>query len=126
MTEASFTAVPINAFDPDLPSTHNHASTSTIFDSLGNAHTLEQFFVRQPYDPADPSTSPNHWVMYVQVDGQNVGDPDPTLPAPQNTEPTMASFNIHFNRDGSLNEKIGRASCRERVEITGGAGTRKR
>lgn len=106
MTDASFTAVPINAFDPDLPSTYNHATTSTIFDSLGNAHTLEQFFVRQPYDPADPSTSPNHWVMYVQVDGQNVGDPDPTLPAPQNTEPTMASFNIHFNRDGSLNEML--------------------
>src|SRR5690625_2220923 len=45
MTEASFTAVPINALPPDLPSTYNHATTSTIFDSLGNAHTLEQLFV---------------------------------------------------------------------------------
>ncbi|MDQ2077337.1 flagellar hook-basal body complex protein [Marinimicrobium sp. ABcell2] len=103
LTDASFTPMPINAFDPNDQGTYNHATTSTVFDSLGNAHTLEQYFVRQPYDPSDASTSPNHWVMYVQVDGQNVGDPDPTLPSPQNIEPTMASYNVHFNRDGSLN-----------------------
>lgn len=106
LTDASFSDFPINAFDPNAQSTYNHATSSTVFDSLGNPHTMEQYFVRQPYDPADASTSPNHWVMYVQIDGQNVGDPDPTLPAPQNTEPTMASFNIHFNRDGSLNEGL--------------------
>lgn len=106
LTDASFSDFPINAFDPDAQGTYNHATSSTVFDSLGNSHTMEQYFVRQPYDPVDASTSPNHWVMYVQIDGQNVGDPDPTLPSPQNTEPTMAAFNVHFNRDGSLNESL--------------------
>ncbi|HTF96360.1 MAG TPA: flagellar hook-basal body complex protein, partial [Cellvibrio sp.] len=97
-----FTPVPINAFDPLDQKTFNHATSTTVYDSLGNSHVMRQYFVKQPYDIADPSTSPNHWVMYVQIDGQNVGDPDPTLPSPQNTVPTMASFNLHFNQDGNI------------------------
>ncbi|UTF60815.1 flagellar hook-basal body complex protein [Gilvimarinus sp. DA14] len=102
----SFTEVPVNQFDPNDQSTYNHATSNTIFDSMGNPHVMTQYFVKQPYDPADASTSPNHWVMYVQVDGQEVGDPDPTLPPPENTLPTRASFNVHFNQDGSLNESL--------------------
>ena len=75
----------------------------TIFDSLGNSHVLTQYFVRQDYDPADSTTAPNHWLMYVQVDGQDVGDPDTTLAPPQNTVATPASYNVRFNEDGSLN-----------------------
>ncbi len=97
-----FTPVPINSFDPNDQKTYNHATSTTIYDSLGNSHVMRQFFVKQDYDPADPTTTANHWVMYVQIDGQNVGDPDPTLPSPQNTEPTMASFDIHFLPDGTL------------------------
>ncbi len=98
-----FTPVPINAFNPIDQKTYNHATSNTVYDSLGNPHVMRQFFVKQAYDPADPSTSPNHWVMYVQIDGQDVGDPNPTLPSPQNTLPTMASFNVHFYPDGTLN-----------------------
>ncbi|UUA73652.1 flagellar hook-basal body complex protein [Cellvibrio sp. QJXJ] len=97
-----FTDVPINAFNPTDQKTFNHATSTTVYDSLGNAHVMRQYFVKEPYDPADPTTSPNHWTMYVQIDGQNVGDPDPTLPSPQNTEPTMASFNVHFTPDGNI------------------------
>ncbi|MCE3253046.1 MAG: flagellar hook-basal body complex protein [Cellvibrio sp.] len=97
-----FTPVPINAFDPQDQKTYNHATSTTVYDSLGNSHVMRQYFVKQPYDVADPSTSPNHWVMYVQIDDQNVGDPDPTLPSPQNTEATMASFNVHFTPEGIL------------------------
>ncbi|MBU2887257.1 flagellar hook-basal body complex protein [Gilvimarinus agarilyticus] len=106
LTAASFTEVPINSFDPNDQATYNHATSATVHDSLGNPHTMTQYFVKQPYDPADASTSPNHWVMYVQVDGQEVGDPDPTLPSPENTLPTRASYNVHFNEDGSLNESL--------------------
>lgn len=97
-----FTPVPINAFDPLDQKTYNHATSTTVYDSLGNSHVMRQYFVKQPYDIADPSTSANHWLMYVQIDGQNVGDPDPSLPSPQNTEATMASFNIHFTPEGLM------------------------
>jgi len=101
-----FTDVPINAFDPNDQQTYNHATSNNVYDSLGNPHVMRQFFVKQNYDPADASTSPNHWKVYVQIDGQNVGDPNPALPAPQNTEPTMATFNVHFSPDGRLNEAM--------------------
>ncbi len=101
-----FTPVPINAFDPDDQKTYNHATTTPVYDSLGNVHSMRQYFVKQPYDPADPTTSQNHWKMYVQIDGQNVGDPDPTLPSPQNIEPTMASFDVHFTPNGDLDTSM--------------------
>jgi flagellar hook protein FlgE len=106
LTPASYTAVPINAFDPLNQNTYNHATSNPVFDSLGNQHILSQYFVKQSYDPTDPSTSPNHWVMHVQIDGQNVGDPNSTLAPPLNTVPTMASFNVHFNADGTLNTTL--------------------
>jgi flagellar hook protein FlgE len=101
-----FTPVPVNAFDPTDQRTYNHATSTTIYDSLGNTHVMRQFFVKQAYDATDPTTRPNHWRMYVQVDGQNVGDPDPTLLPPLNIQPTLAEFNVHFNPDGSLNTAI--------------------
>lgn len=102
----SFTDVPINAFDPLDQNTYNHATSTPIYDSLGNPHTMTQYFVRQPYDATNPGTSPNHWLMYVQIDGMDVGDPDPTLPPPANTLPTRAAFNVHFNSDGTLNPTL--------------------
>lgn len=106
LTPASFTEVPINSFDPNDQATYNHATSTQIFDSLGNPHIMTQYFVKQPYNPQDLSTSPNHWVMHVLIDGQEVGDPDPTLPSPENTLPARASFNVHFNDDGTLNGSL--------------------
>jgi flagellar hook protein FlgE len=104
LTAAAFTDVVINQFDPTDQSTYNHATSMTIYDSLGNPHVLTQYFVRQEYDVSDPTTSPNHWVMHIQIDGRDVGDPDTTLPPPENTLPTRASFDVRFNEDGSLNQ----------------------
>lgn len=106
LTAASFTPVLINAFDPNDSKTYNHATSSTVYDSLGNAHVMRSYFVKEKYDINDPSTSPNHWKMYVQIDGQNIGDPDPSLPSPDNTMATMASYDIYFSADGSLNTAL--------------------
>ncbi len=106
LTAASFTPVLINAFDPDDSKTYNHATSSTVYDSLGNAHVMRSYFVKEKYDINDPTTSPNHWKMNVQIDGQNVGDPDPSLPSPENTLPTMAAYDVYFSADGTLNTTL--------------------
>jgi len=94
----------INAFDPTDPSTYNHATSLSVYDSLGEAHIMTQYFVKQDFDPTDPAKSePNVWKMYVQIDGEDVGDPDTTLPPPQNTLPTQAVYTLRFNPDGTLN-----------------------
>ncbi len=103
LEESEYSSYILNQFDPTDADTYNHATSDTIYDSLGIAHTMTQYFVKEPLDNSDPSGE-NVWVMYVQVDGQNVGDPDPTLDFPQNLEPTMARFVLYFNQDGTLDE----------------------
>lgn len=93
----------INTFDPDDQNTYNHATSTTIYDSLGNSHIMTQYFVKEPLDPTRPNEE-NLWVMYVQIDDQDVGDPDPTLSFPENLEPTAARFELFFNPDGTLDE----------------------
>lgn len=104
ISDTEFSEVVINAFDPNDQSTYNSATSMTIYDSLGNSHVMTQYFVKQSYEINDPTTAPNHWVMFVQIDGRDIGDPDTSLPPPQNTQSTQASFNAYFNEDGSLNE----------------------
>ncbi len=100
---STFQPLIINQFTPSDQATYNHATSVTIFDSLGNAHIMTQYFVKQPYDINDLTTSPNNWRMYVQIDGRDVGDPNTALAPPQNIAPTELSFDMHFNPDGSLN-----------------------
>ncbi|HEY6529036.1 MAG TPA: flagellar hook-basal body complex protein [Cellvibrionaceae bacterium] len=99
----AFTPITLNAFDPADVDTFNHSTTQTIFDSLGNAHQMQQYFVREKYDANDPATAPNHWKMYVLIDGKDIGDPDTSLPPPGNTLPTRSAYDIFFNPDGSIN-----------------------
>ncbi len=83
-----------NQFSPNDPSTYNHATSTTIFDSLGNSHVMTKYFVKQ-----NSSVSGNNtWQMHVQIDNQDVGDPL------IGTQPSRATYNLVFNEDGSLNE----------------------
>jgi flagellar hook protein FlgE len=83
--------VPTNVFDTSDPKTFNHATSSKIYDSLGNDHVMRSYFVKE---------APDQWRMYVQIDDQNIGDPDPLSATP--TAPTMASFALQFTTNGSL------------------------
>ncbi len=106
LSPTEFTDITINAFDPADQGTYNSATSMTVYDSLGIAHVMTQYFVRQEYDPNDPTTAPNHWQVHVQIDGQDVGDPDTTLPPPQNTVATRATYDLFFNDDGTLNTTL--------------------
>ena len=94
--EADVTAAPFvnNSFDPDNQDTYNHATSLSVFDSLGNSHILTMFFVKE--------SGLNTWTMYVQVDGMDVGDPNRALDPPFDEEPGQASFNLVFNNDGTI------------------------
>ncbi len=97
-----FTEQTINGFDPADQSTYNSATSMTVYDSQGIDHVMTQYFVKDGYDPTQPvstTNAPNQWTMYVQIDGQDVGNPiAPSI------EPTRASFSIRFNEDGSLDD----------------------
>ncbi len=85
-----------NTFDPTNQATYNDATSVTVYDSLGSAHVLEMFFVKESIS----NNATNTWSMYVQIDGQDVGDPDSLALDPNAA--TLAQYTVRFNADGSL------------------------
>ncbi|CAI8804889.1 flagellar hook protein FlgE [Methylocaldum szegediense] len=53
-------------FNPDDPTSYTHATSVTIYDSLGNTHVATSYYVK--------GATPNTWDMYVYVDGQDMLD----------------------------------------------------
>jgi len=56
-------------FDPADPTTYHNSSAVTAFDSLGNAHTIQKFYVK---------TAPGAWSVFTTANG----NPTTTLPTP--------------------------------------------
>lgn len=83
--KSSDTAPAESPFDPTNVKTYNFTFNTDVFDSQGNAHQLNQYFVKD-------ATS-NTWTMYSTVDGRNPADPASTTPL-VNTLP--------FKADGTL------------------------
>ncbi len=96
---ANFVGEPFlnNGFNPTDPKTYNHATSTTIYDSLGNAHVLSMYFVKQRQTS---STVPNTWQMHVQIGGRDVGDPL------IGTAPSRATFNLVFDDNGRINNTL--------------------
>ena len=84
--DASATAVDqaVYPFDSSDPNSFNSSYTTKVYDSLGNSHTVTQYFTK---------TSDNEWQVNVEVDGA------PTTPATAQT--------VKFNTDGTLASPTG-------------------
>ncbi|RRV07446.1 flagellar hook protein FlgE [Pseudomonas sp. v388] len=109
----STTALPtVTTFDPTDTKSYNVKYSTPTYDTQGNAHTLDQYFVK---------TGTNTWSMYSLMDGRSISNPASTTPdqnnltfnssgalvVAANTDPTAAqpptsSANITFNTDGTF------------------------
>lgn len=77
--DASVIDTVANPFDPADAASYNFSYSSGVFDSLGNEHTLTQYFVKE---------SDNTWRIHFYMDGAAMSGP--------------ADQVITFNTDGSL------------------------
>ena len=76
--------VPLNpVFDPSDPSSFNHTTSVTIYDSLGAAHTETVYFIKD--------AAVNTWNTQVEIDGT----------------PIAGAAQIVFGQDGSLQTPLG-------------------
>jgi flagellar hook protein FlgE len=57
---------PTLAFDSEDSATYNSSTSTTIYDSLGEAHILQVFFVK-----TDPDVTSNEWTTYATLDGDD-------------------------------------------------------
>jgi flagellar hook protein FlgE len=60
-----------NVFDPTDPTTYTDSTATTVYDSLGNQHTLQTFFVK---------SAANTWDVYNTADGVFVTGTNATTP----------------------------------------------
>ncbi|MGY0620373.1 flagellar hook protein FlgE [Lysobacter sp. A378] len=57
----------INPFDANDPTTYNHTTSLTVYDSLGAAHTQSLHFVK--------TANANQWQVHTSIDGTTTGAP---------------------------------------------------
>ncbi|MEG5265743.1 flagellar hook protein FlgE [Pseudomonas sp. JDS28PS106] len=103
----STTALPtVTTFDPNDTKSYNIKYSTPTYDTQGNAHTLDQYFVK---------TGTNTWSMYSLMDGRSINDPTSETPDVNNltfnssgglvvtgTGVPTSSANIAFNTDGTF------------------------
>ena len=82
---SSATAPTETPFDPTRTDTYNYTFNTDVYDSQGNAHQLNQYFVKD--------AGSNSWTMYTTIDGRNPADPTSTTPL---------ANKLPFKSDGTL------------------------
>ncbi|WP_020166537.1 MULTISPECIES: flagellar hook protein FlgE [Methylotenera] len=70
-------------FDPTDPTTYHHSTSINIYDSLGNSHILQNFFVK---------TDAGAWDVYTTADGNPITYTPPSAP--------VATASMVFNGSG--------------------------
>ena len=88
---ASATVPATGVFDATDPTSFNHTTSVTLYDSLGASHTANLYFVK--------TATPGEWNMHTQIDGSTVGAAQTltysntgTLTAPVGGEVVLPSF----------------------------------
>lgn len=107
-------------FDINDSGSFSYTNSTSIYDSLGNPHTLTQYFVKG---------EPNEWSLYTQVDdqpasaGQTLTFTDGVLPAgttvPVAATMTNGAANIGFSLDLSGSTQFGAPSGLSSLSQTG-------
>lgn len=78
--DSAQTRPPTVPFNPEIPSSFNHSTSLTVYDSLGGSHLATMYYVK--------GEKPNSWEMYTLVDGKDIkGGKQPPY------APEMLSFN---------------------------------
>ncbi|OCR24718.1 flagellar hook protein FlgE [Pseudomonas syringae] len=104
---SSAVAPTITPFDATETSSYNVKYSTPIYDTQGNAHTLDQYFVK---------TDTNTWSMYSLVDGRSISDPVNSTAADEvkltfdssgslvtsGTGAPVGSANVTVNTDGTF------------------------
>lgn len=82
-----------NRFDARNPDTYYRSTAITIYDTVGTAHSLAMYFVKER---ADETGDTNLWSVYFQIDGRNIGyDPNS-----QDGQPIVARYDLRFDDTG--------------------------
>ena len=77
----------VTTFSPTDTNSYNKTISTKVYDSQGNEHTMDQYYVK---------TGTNAWRVHTYMDGRSPGNP-------ATTPPVAITADITFNSDGSIN-----------------------
>ena len=63
---------PDRRFDPNDPQSYNYATSTTIYDSLGNPHTMTLYYVKDRNRGLLPGRQTQQWTVHAVIDGEEV------------------------------------------------------
>lgn len=106
----------VAAFDPKEPSTYTSATSVTVYDSLGDAHILTTYFVKD-------NAAPNQWAVFQTMDTDSAGNPIPVaLAAPAGSSTGGINYaTMTFNTDGTFNTTTPTPILSNPITVPGGA-----
>lgn len=106
-------------FDPTDGSTFSNMTPLTVYDSLGNSHTVQQYYVKRAVNPGPPAL--NNWDVYVSIDGQVI-DPATGAAQPVTSPPTYnRATSLQFDQDGRMVAATANYTLNYVVPVTGGS-----
>ncbi|MGN5140007.1 flagellar hook protein FlgE [Aeromonas sp. 164P] len=123
---SGFGGGPASTFDPKDSKTYSSSTSVVVYDSLGEPHTITQYFVKEadPANPGSPAT-PTSWRMYLyQGDSpiDIVGGAAPTMAAPPPAAQAPLGAQITFGADGKMITPTVPATIKTEQLGAGGAG----
>ncbi|MBD9565744.1 MULTISPECIES: flagellar hook protein FlgE [Pseudomonas] len=77
----------VATFSPTDTNSYNKTISTKVYDSQGNEHTMDQYYVK---------TGTNAWRVHTYMDGRSPANP-------ATTPPVAITADITFNSDGSIN-----------------------
>ncbi|MGB3836068.1 flagellar hook protein FlgE [Castellaniella sp.] len=112
-------------FDPNDGQSFSKMTPLTVYDTLGNEHTVEQYYVKRAVSGVAPNEV-NNWDVYVKVDGNivNAGTgaivPPPVPPAVVTANFYPPANQLEFDKEGRLNPATATYTLNYTVPVTGG------
>ena len=108
----------VNPFDPTNGSTFSNMTPLTVYDSLGNSHTVQQYYVKRAVTSGPPAL--NNWDVYVSIDGQVI---NPATGAAQPVPPPAYSraHSLQFDQNGRMVAATANYTLNYVVPATGGS-----
>jgi flagellar hook protein FlgE len=92
----------VTPFDPSNSNSYSYSTQMTTYDSLGDSHTINTFYVRDP-QPAAPAAATVNYTVYATEDGTLITPPVPPTTTP--ATPTAADGavgTLSFSSTGTL------------------------
>ncbi|EKE75452.1 flagellar hook protein FlgE [Gallaecimonas xiamenensis] len=86
-------AYDVTQFDPTKSGTYNNATSVTIYDSLGQSHTMTTYYIKD-------DTTPNTWNAFAFVDGKPVSIAGSTGPSYTDASGTYNGYVMNFDSTG--------------------------